>query len=59
MLFLALFLLHISAIQYRGSLHSGGSEIRLPFPAYIVLALDPLVALSNALATHALYRAML
>ena len=56
---LGLFVLHVCNTEYGGSLHSGGAEIRLAFPVRLLLDLDPLVAITNALATSALYRGLL
>ena len=50
--FFALFLALLLRTEFRGSL-------RLPYPVAWFFQLDPLVALSNALAAHALYRGML
>jgi hypothetical protein len=58
-LFLAFFLFLLCQTEFRGSLHSGDAEIRLPYPVRLFLEVDPLLAISNALATHALYRGML
>src|ERR1017187_3054735 len=56
---LTLFVAHVCNIEYRGTLHPGEAEIRLPFPVRVVLASDPLVGVANALATHALYRGLI
>jgi len=59
-LFFALFLLHLFGTEFRGSLKVGTDDIRLPLPyPTIFLLADPLIAISNALATHALYRGLL
>lgn len=58
-LFLAFFLLLLCQTGYRGSFHSGDADIRLPYPVRWFLEIDPLVAMSNALATRALYRGLL
>ena len=55
---LTLFVLHVSNTEYRGTVMAGG-ETRLPFPARLLLDFDPLIALSNALATRALYQGLL
>ncbi|HEY2121588.1 MAG TPA: 4Fe-4S binding protein [Candidatus Acidoferrum sp.] len=57
--FLALFLLLLLRTELRGSLHATGDVIRLPYPVQLFFQLDPLVAISNALASHALYRGLL
>ena len=58
-LFLAFFLFLLCQTEFRGSFHSSGTEIRLPYPVRLFLEIDPLLAASNALATHALYRGLL
>ena len=57
--FFALFLLLLFQAEFRGSLRSAQTEIRLPYPVSIFLQADPLVAISNALATRALYQGLL
>ncbi len=58
--FLGLFLLHLLETEFRGSLKATPGDIRLtiPYPG-IFLQSDPLVALLNALASHALYKGLL
>ena len=59
-LFFALFFLYLFGTEFRGSLKVVSGDIRLPLPyPTIFLLSDPLVAISNALATHALYRGLL
>ena len=58
-LFLAFFVFLVCQTEFRGSLHSGDAEIRLPYPVRLFLETDPLLAISNALATRALYRGLL
>ncbi len=58
-IWLALFVLHVCNTEYRGSLHAAGADIRLPFPARMLLDFDPLVAVGNALATRSLYQGLL
>jgi len=53
------FLFLLLRTEFRGSLHTSASEIRLPYPVNLFFRLDPLVAVSNALAGHALYRGLL
>jgi hypothetical protein len=48
-IFFSLFLFLLLRTEFRGSLHAGGSEIRLPYPVQLFFQFDPLVALSNAL----------
>lgn len=57
--FFCLFLLLLLRTEFRGSVHAAGSDVRLPYPVRLFFELDPLVALSNALASHALYRGLL
>ena len=57
--FLVFFLFLLFKTEFRGSLKAFQGDIRLPYPVQIFLQLDPLVAISNALATHALYRGLL
>ncbi|HEY0307867.1 MAG TPA: 4Fe-4S binding protein [Acidobacteriaceae bacterium] len=57
-LFLALFLFLLLRTGLRGALNSS-TDIHLRTPVRLFFQLDPLVALSNALATHALYRGLL
>ena len=57
--FLVFFLFLLFKTEFRGSLKAFQGDIRLPLPVQIFLQLDPLVAISNALATHALYRGLL
>ena len=59
-LFLGLFFLHLFKTEFRGSLHSAPGDIRLPIPyPAIFLQSDPLIAISNALSSHALYHGLL
>ena len=57
--FFALFLLLLLRTEFRGSLSSSASEIRLPYPVGMFFRLDPLVAIGNALSSHALYKGLL
>ncbi|MGO9087853.1 MAG: 4Fe-4S dicluster domain-containing protein [Terriglobales bacterium] len=57
--FFLLFLFLLLRTEFRGSMHASAGEIRLPYPVNLFFRLDPLVALSNALASHALYRGLL
>ena len=57
--FFLLFLFLLLRTEFRGSVSEPRSEIRLPYPVGLFFQLDPLVALSNALASHALYRGLL
>ncbi len=57
--FFALFILLLIRTEFRGSFTASKGEIRLPYPVGLFFQLDPLVAVSNALASHALYRGLL
>ena len=58
-IFFGLFLFLLLHTEFRGSLPAAGGEIRLPYPLRWFFQIDPLVALSNALSTHGLYRGLL
>jgi polyferredoxin len=59
-LFLGLFLFHLHETEFRGSLKAISGDIRLPIPyPSIFLQSDPLVAILDVLASHALYRGLL
>ena len=57
--FLLLFVLLLLRTEFRGSLQARGDEIRLPYPVQLFFQLDPLVAVSNALASRALYQGLI
>lgn len=57
--FLLLFVLLLLRTEFRGSLQARGDEIRLPYPVQLFFQLDPLVAISNALASRALYHGLI
>ncbi len=57
--FFFLFLFLLLRTEFRGSLHAGGSDIRLPYPVQLFFQFDPLVMLSNALSSRALYHGLL
>ena len=57
--FFSLFLFLLLRTEFRGSLHAGGSEIRLPYPVQLFFQFDPLGALSNARSSRALYHGLL
>lgn len=57
--FFALFLFLLVRTEFRGSLTSSAKDIRLPYPVGLFFRLDPLVAISNALASHVLYKGLL
>jgi len=56
-LFFLLFLFLLFRTELKGAL-GAGSDIHLRSPVRLFFLLDPLVAISNALATHALYRGL-
>jgi polyferredoxin len=58
-LFLGLFLALLWMTEYRGSFSGSEAGNRLPYPVRIFLETDPFIAVTNALATHALYRGLL
>ena len=58
-LFFLLFFFLLIRTEYRGSLRDSASVIRLPEPVGFFFRIDPLIALSNALASHGLYRGLL
>jgi polyferredoxin len=57
--FLALFVFLLARTEFRGTLRGARGETHLPFPVSIYLEADPLVAVGNALTTHALYTGLL
>src|ERR1019366_7427527 len=56
---LGIFVFLLFKTEFHGSLRSAATEIRLPYPVSIFLEADPLIALSNALSTHALYHGLI
>jgi len=58
-LFFLLFLFLLIRTEFHGSLTASTSEIRLPYPVGVFFRIDPLVAISNALAARALYKGLL
>ena len=58
-IFFGLFVFLLVKTEFHGSLKSAATEIRLPYPVGIFLEADPLIAISNALSTHALYRRLI
>ena len=58
-LFLGLFLVLLWRTGLRGSFQPGDLEFHLPPAVRAFLEADPLIAIANALATHALYRGLL
>jgi len=57
-LFFALFLFHLRT-EFLVSLPVAAGEAPLPYPVSIFLQSDPLVSISNALSTRALYKGLL
>ena len=57
--FFFLFLFLLLRTEFRGSLTASTSEIRLVYPVSLFFKIDPLVAISNALSSHSLYRGLL
>jgi polyferredoxin len=57
--FSLLFLSLLLRTEFRGSLTASTSDIRLPYPVALFFQFDPLVAISNALSSRALYRGLL
>ncbi|MFZ0732867.1 MAG: 4Fe-4S binding protein [Candidatus Sulfotelmatobacter sp.] len=57
--FFLLFVFLLLRTEFRGSFTASGGETRLPYPVSLFFRLDPLIAVSNALSSHALYRGLL
>lgn len=57
--FFALFIFLLLRTEFRGTVRGTATDIRLPYPVGLFFKIDPLVALSNILASHALYRGLL
>lgn len=57
--FFALFLFLLLRTEFHGSFRNSASEIRIPYPVGLFFQLDPIVGLSNALASRALHRGLL
>jgi len=58
-IFFLLFLFLLLRTEFRGSLRAAASDIRIAYPVNLFFRLDPLVAVSNALASRALYHGLL
>jgi polyferredoxin len=58
-IFLLLFLFLLVKTEFRGTFQAAQGDIRLPYPVSIFLEADPLVGISNALSTGALYKGLL
>jgi polyferredoxin len=57
--FFAIFVFLLVRTEFRGTFTASGSEIRLPYPVGMFFRIDPLVAISNALASRSLYKGLL
>lgn len=57
-IFFLFFLFLLLHTEFRGSLRGGGVDVRLPYPVNLFFRLDPLVGLSNALASGTLYHGL-
>lgn len=57
--FFLFFMFLLLRTEFRGSVRGTANDIRLPYPIRLFFELDPLVGVSNALASHALYRGLL
>ena len=57
--FFVFFLFLLLQTEFRGSLQTAANDIRLPYPIRWFFEIDPLVAISNALSSRALYRGLL
>ena len=57
--FFLLFLFLLLRTEFRGSFTGSTREIRLPYPVSLFFRIDPLIAVANALSSHALYRGLL
>src|SRR5579864_1144244 len=58
-LFFILFLFLLIRTEFRGSIATSGTDIRLPYPVGLFFRLDPLVSLANVLTGHGLYKGLL
>jgi polyferredoxin len=58
-LFLGFFAVLLCQTGLRGSFQPGEFAFHLSYPVRVFLETDPLIAIANALATHALYRGLL
>ena len=58
-IFFSLFILLLLRTEFRGSFTNSASDIRLPYPVGLFFQLDPLIAVSNALASRSLYKGLL
>jgi polyferredoxin len=58
-LFFGLFGVLLWKTEFRGSFQPGELAFHLPYPVRAFLETDPLLAIANALATHALYRGLI
>ena len=58
-IFFVCFVFLLLHTEFEGSLKSLGSETRVRYPVRLFFEIDPLVTISNALSSHALYRGLL
>ncbi|MGO9862998.1 MAG: 4Fe-4S dicluster domain-containing protein [Terriglobales bacterium] len=58
-IFLLVFVVLLLRTEFRGSFQSSSAEIHLGYPVRMFFEIDPLVGISNALASGALYRGLL
>lgn len=58
-IFFALFVFLLLHTQFEGLIKNIGGDTTLPYPVKLFFEIDPLIALSNALSSHALYRGLL
>ncbi len=57
--FFTLFLVLLVRTEYRASVRLSGDDVRLSYPVHLFFQIDPLVAISNALVSRALYKGLL
>ncbi|MFZ0913579.1 MAG: 4Fe-4S dicluster domain-containing protein [Candidatus Korobacteraceae bacterium] len=58
-IFFLLFLFLLLKTEFRGSLHTAATDMRIPYPVRLFFQIDPLTALTNALSSRALYHGLL
>jgi polyferredoxin/Pyruvate/2-oxoacid:ferredoxin oxidoreductase delta subunit len=56
--FFAFFCVLLLKTEFSGSIRAAGPDIRLDYPVRFFFEIDPLAAVANALASHALYRGL-
>ena len=57
--FFVFFFFLLIRTEFRGSITTSASDIRLPYPVGLFFRLDPLIGLANALTGHGLYKGLL